>query len=346
VNEIDLRAPPWTSLREDRMKFVKSLLAVLCAVILSTLFAAAPAAAQAYPDHPIKLVVPFPPGGPNDIIARVVGDKMAAILGQTIVIDNRGGAGGVVGTDLVAKSAPDGYTIGIASAGALAISASLVENVPYQTLKDLTPITLVASVPELLVVPESLPVKNFKDLIALAKSEPGKLNFASSGPGSMPHLAGELLKINAKIDIVHVPYRGAAPAVTDVLGGQVQMVFLDTPVLLPYIKSGKLRALAVAAKERAPSVPDVPTMGELGLKSVDAENWYGMVGPANLPKDIVEKLNKAAAEALKDPAVVAKLGPQGAKLIGDTPDHFRDFIKSEIDKWAAVVKASGARQKI
>ena len=303
-------------------------------------------AAQTYPNRPIKLVVPFPPGGPNDIIARVVAQRMSELLGQQIVIDNRGGAGGVVGTDAVAKAAPDGYTIGICSAGAIAISASLVEKLPYDSTKDLTPITLVATVPELLVVPESLPVKTFQELVAMAKAQPGKLNFASSGPGSMPHLAGELLKINAKIDIVHVPYRGAAPAVNDLLGGQVQMVFLDTPILLPHIRSGKFRALAVAAKERAPSVPDVPTMGELGLASVDAENWYGMIGPANLPKDIVDKLNKAAAAALKSPEVIAKLTPQGAKLVGDSPDHFGAFIKSEIIKWGAVVKASGAKQAL
>jgi len=301
--------------------------------------------AETYPNRPIKLIVPFPPGGPNDIIARVVAQRMSELLGQPVVIDNRGGAGGVVGTDAVAKATPDGYTIGICSAGAIAISASLVEKVPYDATKDLTAITLVASVPELLVVPEQFPARNFNELVAMAKVQPGKLNFASSGPGSMPHLAGELLKINAKIDIVHVPYRGAAPAVNDLLGGQVQMVFLDTPVLLPHIKSGKLRALAVAAKERAPSVPEVPTMGELGLASVDAENWYGMVGPANMPKEIVDKLNKATADALKHPEVIAKLAPQGAKLVGDKPEEFAAYIKSEIAKWAKVVEASGAKQQ-
>jgi tripartite-type tricarboxylate transporter receptor subunit TctC len=252
----------------------------------------------------------------------------------------------VVGTDAVAKAAPDGYTIGIASAGAIAISASLVEKVPYDSVKDLTPITLVATVPELLVVPEQLPIKNFKDLVDMAKAQPGKLNFGSSGPGSMPHLAGELLKINAKIDITHVPYRGAAPAVTDLLAGQIQMVFLDTPILLPQIKAGKFRPIAVASKERIPAVPDVPTMKELGLANVDAENWYGMIGPAGLPKAIVDKLNAVAIEAMKDPGVIEKLAPQGAKLIGDKPDHFAAFIKSEIDKWAVVVKASGARQAL
>ena len=320
------------------MRFLKWLLLVLVVAVGPGL-----AKADTYPSRPIKLIVPFPPGGPNDIIARVVAQRMSELLGQPVIIDNRGGAGGVVGTDAVAKAAPDGYTIGICSAGALAISASLVEKVPYDATKDLTAITLVASVPELLVVPEQFPAKDFKELVAMAKAQPGKLNFGSSGPGSMPHLAGELLKINAGIDIVHVPYRGAAPAVNDLLGGQVQMVFLDTPVLLPHIQSGKLRPLAVAAKERAPSVPNVPTMGELGLASVDAENWYGMVGPANLPKDIVDKLYKTTAEALKNPDVIAKLSPQGAKLVGDKPDEFAAYIKSEIAKWAKVVEASGAR---
>jgi tripartite-type tricarboxylate transporter receptor subunit TctC len=317
-------------------------------LLLALMVAMLPGAvvAETYPSRPIKLVVPFPPGGPNDIIARVVAQRMSELLGQSIMIDNRGGAGGVVGTDVVAKAAPDGYTIGISSAGAIAISASLVEKLPYDSTKDLTPITLVATVPELLVVPESLPVKTFQELVAMAKAQPGKLNFASTGPGSMPHLAGELLKINAKIDIVHVPYRGAAPAVNDLLGGQVQMLFADTPILLPHIKAGKFRALAVAAKERAPSVPDVPTMGELGLASVDAENWYGMIGPANMPKDIVAKLNKAAGDAMKSPEVIDKLTPQGAKLVGDSPDHFGAFIKSEVVKWGAVVKAAGAKQSL
>jgi len=304
------------------------------------------AAAQDYPTRPIKLVVPFPAGGPNDIIARVVADKMSDLLHQPIIIDNRGGAGGVVGTDAVAKATPDGYTIGIASAGAIAISASLVESVPYDATKDLTPITLVATVPELLVVGEQLPVTSFGDLIALAKAEPGKLNFGSSGPGSMPHLAGELLKINAKIDITHVPYRGAAPAVTDLLAGNIQMIFLDAPALLPQIKAGKFRALAAASKQRVPTVPDVPTMEELGLASVDAENWYGMIGPRGLPNAIIDKLNATAAAALNDRAVIDTLAPQGANLIGNKPDQFGAFIKREIDKWAVVVKASGARQAL
>lgn len=302
------------------------------------------ATAQDFPSKPIKLVVPFPPGGPNDIIARVIGQKMSDLMGQPVVIDNRGGAGGVVGTDAVAKSAPDGYTIAISSAGAIAISASLADvKVPYDSTKDLTAITLVATVPELLVVPAGLPVASVKELVAMAKASPGKLNFASTGPGSMPHLAGELFRIIAGIDIVHVPYRGAAPAVTDLLGGQVQMLFADTPILLPHVRSGALKALGVGSKTRAPSLPDVPTMAEQGLPQIDAVNWYGMVGPAGLPPAVTAKLNAAAIAAMKSPDVQEKLFAQGATLIGNKPEEFAAYIKSEIAKWAKVVQASGAK---
>lgn len=317
------------------MKALKWLAAGLCVLLTPAL-----ASAQNFPDHTIRLIVPFPPGGPNDIIARVVSQKMQAILKQTIIIDNRGGQGGVLGTDLVAKAKPDGYTIAVASAGALAISPSM-EKVAYETLKDLAPVTLVAKVPEMLVVAENVPAKNMAELIALAKKQPGKLNFASSGPGSLPHLAGELFKLQAKIDIVHVPYRGAAPAVNDLLGGQVQMVFLDLPVLLPQVKAGKLRPIAVGAEKRVPSAPDVPTTTEAGLPQLQTENWYGMVAPAGTPKDVIAALNKAAVEALKDPDVVAKLSSQGAILVGDTPDEFRAFIASETAKWAKVIKDAG-----
>jgi len=306
-------------------------LALLCPIF---------AQAQDFPTRPIHLIVPFPPGGPNDIIARVVGKRMSEILKQTIVVDNRAGQGGVLGTDVVAKSAPDGYTIGIVSAGALAISPSM-EKVAYDTLNDLQPVTLVAKVPEMLVVATSVPAHNMAELIALAKKEPGKLNFASSGPGSMPHLAGELLKLTAKIDITHVPYRGAAPAVNDLLGQQVQMVFLDLPILLPQIKAGKLRPIAVGSPQRVASAPDVPTTAESGMPNLLTENWYGMVAPAKTPPQIVAVLNKAAIEAMKDPEVVSKLASQGAILVGDTPDQFRAYIASETKKWAAVIKDAG-----
>lgn len=297
-------------------------------------------AAQDFPDKAIRLIVPFPAGGPNDVIARVIGQRMSELLKQPVIVDNRGGAGGVLGTDALAKAAPDGYTIAVTSAGALVISPSM-EKVAYDTRKDLQPITLVAKVPEMLVVATSVPATNMKELIALARAQPGKLNFASSGPGSLPHLAGELLKLTANIDIVHVPYRGAAPALNDLLGQQVQMAFLDLPVLLPQIKAGALRAIAIGAPERAPTALDVPTTTEAGMPDLKTENWYGMLAPAGTPPAVVATLNRVAIEAMGDPAVKEKLAAQGATLIGDTPEHFREFIDAEIQKWTKVIKDAG-----
>jgi tripartite-type tricarboxylate transporter receptor subunit TctC len=304
------------------------------------LLSPASAGAQAYPDKPIKLIVPFPAGGPNDVIARVIGQRMSELLKQPILIDNRGGAGGVLGTDMLAKAKPDGTTIAITSAGALVVSPG-IEKVAYDTLKDFQPITLVAKVPEMLVVATNVPATNLQELIALAKAQPGKLNFASSGPGSLPHLAGEFFKLSAKIDIVHVPYRGAAPAVNDLIGQQVQMAFLDLPVLLPQIKAGTLRAIAIGAPERAPTAMEVPTTAEAGMPELLAENWYGLLAPAGTPPDIVATLNRVAVEAMRDPVVQEKLAAQGAILVGDTPEQFRSFIEAEIRKWKQVIKDAG-----
>lgn len=316
------------------MKRSRSLL--LAILLLLPTFASA----QNFPAKPIKLIVPFPAGGPNDIIARVIGQRMSELSGQPVLIDNRGGQGGVLGTDAVAKAAPDGYTIAISSAGALAISPSM-EKVAYDTLNDLTPVTLVATVPEMLVVATNVPAKDIGELIALAKAQPGKLNFASSGPGSLPHLAGELFKLTARIDIVHVPYRGAAPAVNDLLGQQVQMTFLDLPVLLPQVRAGALKPIAVGSVERAPTAPEVPTTKEAGFPDLRIENWYGMVAPAGTPPAIIARLNKIATEAMADPLVKEKLAAQGATLVGGTPEHFRGFIDAEIKKWAKVIKDAG-----
>ena len=216
-----------------------------------------------------------------------------------------------------------------------------MEKVAYDTLKDLAPVTLVATVPEMLVVATDVPAKNMSELVALAKAQPGKLNFASSGPGSLPHLAGELFKLTARIDIVHVPYRGAAPAVNDLLGRQVQMTFLDLPVILPQIKAGTLRPIALGGRERAPTAPDVPTTTEAGMPDLIIENWYGMVAPAGTPPAIITRLNMIATEAMADPAVKAKLAEQGLTLAGDTPEHFRDFIAADIRKWAKVIEDAG-----
>ncbi|MBR1159552.1 tripartite tricarboxylate transporter substrate binding protein [Bradyrhizobium elkanii] len=311
---------------------------LLAALLL--LLAPATAFAQDFPTKPLRLIVPFPPGGPNDIIARVLGQKISQLARQPVIVDNRAGQGGVLGTDAVAKAAPDGYTVAIASAGALAIGPSM-EKVAYDTLQDLAPVTLVATVPEMLVVAANVPAKNMNELVALAKAQPGKLNFASSGPGSLPHLACELFKLTAKIDIVHVPYRGAAPAVNDLLGQQVQMTFLDLPVILPQIKAGALRPIALGGRERAPTAPDVPTTAEAGMPDLIIENWYGMVAPAGTPPAIVAKLNTIATAAMADPVVKQKLAEQGLMLVGDSPEHFRDFIAADIGKWAKVIQDAG-----
>jgi len=307
---------------------------------LSLLLWPASVVAQDFPSKPIRLIVPFPAGGPNDIIARVVGQRMSELIRQPVLIDNRGGQAGVLGTDAVAKANPDGYTIGITSASSLAISPSM-EKVPYDARKDFAPVTLVVTVPEMLVVTSNVPAKNMDELVALAKAQPGTLNFASAGVGGLPHLAGELLKLTAKIDIVHVPYRGAAPAINDLLGQQVQMTFLDLPVILPHIKAGTLRPIALGARARAPTAPDVPTTAEVGMPDLLIENWYGMIAPAKTPEKIVASLNRIANEAMADPGVKQKLADQGLTVAGDTPEHFRGFIETETAKWAKVIKDAG-----
>src|SRR5260370_4798364 len=285
-------APPrheGESLWEASMKILSAL-----AIGLSTLLLPALAAAQDFPNKPIRLIVPFPPGGPNDIIARVIGQRMSELTRQPVLIDNRGGQAGVLGTDAVAKANPDGYTIGIVSASALAISPTM-EKVPYDVAKDFVPVTLVVTVPEMLVVASNVPAKNMAELVALAKAQPGKLNFASAGVGGLPHLAGELFKLTAKIDVVHVPYRGAAPAIHDLLGQQVQITFLDLPVLLPHINAGSLRPIALGAPARAPTAPDVPTTAEVGIPDLLIENWYGMLAPGGTPPSNDARLNSIAS---------------------------------------------------
>jgi tripartite-type tricarboxylate transporter receptor subunit TctC len=310
------------------------------AIGLSALLLPALAAAQDFPNKPIRLIVPFPPGGPNDIIARVIGQRMSELTRQPVLIDNRGGQAGVLGSDAVAKANPDGYTIGIVSASALAISPTM-EKVPYEVAKDFAPVTLVVTVPEMLVVAANVPAKNMTELVALAKAQPGQLNFASAGVGGLPHLAGELFKLTAKIDIVHVPYRGAAPAINDLLGQQVQMTFLDLPVLLPHIKAGTLHPIALGARARVPTAPEVPTTAEVGMPDLLIENWYGMIAPAKTSEAVVAALNRIANEAMADPSVNQKLADQGLTVAGDSPEHFRGFIEAETRKWAKVIKDAG-----
>src|SRR6266567_1446463 len=310
------------------------------AAALSLLLWPALAGAQDFPNKPIRLIVPFPAGGPNDIIARVVGQRMSELTKQPVLIDNRGGQAGVLGTDAVAKANPDGYTIGIVSASALVISPTM-EKVPYDVGRDFAPVTLAVTVPEMLIVASNFPANNMAELVALAKAQPGKFNFASAGVGGLPHLAGELLKLTAKIDIVHVPYRGAAPAINDLLGQQVQMAFLDLPVILPHIKAGTLHGIALGAPERAPTAPDVPTTAEVGMPDLLIENWYGIVAPGGTPEAIVTTLNRLANEAMNDPLVKQKLADQGLTVAGDTPAQFRDYIGAETRKWAKVIKGAG-----
>jgi len=309
---------------------------------LSLLLAPLAARAQDYPNRQIRLIVPFPAGGPNDIIARLVGQRMSELFKQTIIIDNRSGQAGVLGTDVVAKAAPDGYTIGIVSASSLVINPTM-EKVAYDPRKDLAPVTLVTTVPEMLVVASNVPANNMAELVALAKAQPGKLNFASAGVGGLPHLAGELFKLTAKIDIVHVPYRGAAPAINDLLGQQVQMVFLDLPVILPQIQAGRLKPIALGARQRAPTAPDVPTTAEVGMPDLLIENWYGMIAPAGTPQKTIAEINRVANEAMNDPSVKQKLADQGLTVAGDTPAQFRTFIDSETTKWAKVIKDAGVK---
>jgi tripartite-type tricarboxylate transporter receptor subunit TctC len=302
-------------------------------------------AAQAFPSRAVKFVVPFPAGGPADTIARIVTERMAVGLGQTIVIENHAGAGGLTGISSVAKAEPDGHIIAIAASSALAMNVNLRENMPFHPLKDLALITQIVSVPEILVVNDKVPVKTVSELIAMAMAQPGKLTFASTGYGGTPHLAMELLKLTAKIDLVHVPYTGAAPAVNDLLGGHVQLMFADVPVLLASVQSGKLRALGIGSRRRAASLPEVPTMAELGLPQVEADNWYGLVAPIATPPAALAKLHAAAVEALHSAEVRDKLAAQGAVAVGNSSAEFQAYVKGEIERWGKVIAATGLKIK-
>jgi tripartite-type tricarboxylate transporter receptor subunit TctC len=302
-------------------------------------------AAQEYPNRPVKFVVPFPAGGPADTISRIVTEKMAVALGQTIVIENRAGAGGLTGIASVAKAEADGYTIAIAPSSGLAMNVNLRENMPFHPLKDLALITQIVSVPEILVVHENVPAKTLAELVTLAKSQPGKLSFASTGLGGMPHMAMELLKLTAQIDVVHVPYTGAAPAVNDLLGGHVQLMFADIPVLLGSIQSGKLRPLAIGSRVRFAGLPSVATTAELGMPQVEADNWYGVVAPIATPRAVVAKLYSAAVEALHSAEVKDKLAAQGAIAVGNSSEEFAAYVKSEIERWGKVIAATGIKIK-
>ena len=295
-----------------------------------------------YPSKPVRLIVPFAPGGSNDIMARITAQKFTETFGQQVIVDNRAGASGIVGTDIAAKAPPDGYTLLMMSL-TLAVNPSLYRKLPYQTEKDLAPVTLVASAPLMLAVHPSLPAKSVKEFIAFAKANPGKLNFGSGGPGTTPHLAGEMLKMMTKVQMTHVPYKGGGPALADLVGGQIHLMLENIPSTLPHVKTGRLRALAVSGLERSPLVPDLPTLNEAGLKGYEIVGWNGLFVPSGTPRNIIAYLHGLTVKALAQPDVKARLATLGAEGVGNTPEQFRAFLKAEIAKWARVVKEAGLK---
>ena len=301
------------------------------------------AQAQSYPNKPIRLVCPFPPGGAVDIASRAVAHELTQILGQPVTVDNRPGAGGNIGADITAKSAPDGYTLLMTTSGIMAINPALYSKLPFDPIKDFTPISVIVSLNNVLVVNPSVPVKSVKELIALAKAQPGKLTYASSGNGTSIHLSGELFKSMTGVDMLHIPYKGSSPAVTDLLAGQVNMMFDNIPSSLPHIKAGKLRALAVTGAKRSQLLPDLPTIAEAGVPGYDSYVWFGVVGPAGMPPEIVAKLNAALVKAAATPSFHDRLTGQGYDVLSSTPEQMASSIRDEIAKWGKIVKASGAK---
>jgi tripartite-type tricarboxylate transporter receptor subunit TctC len=323
------------------MKAVRQFLIFLAAAL------AAPAvSAQSYPAKPVKLVVGFPAGGPADIFGRSFAQALSTTLGQTVIVENKSGVGGVLGIDTVAKSAPDGYTLGFNNQGSVAMAPYAFSKMPFNPNKDLAFITTVVRVPEVVVVNPSLPVNSLAELIAYAKANPGKINFGSAGAGGITHLACELLKSEAHIDVVHVPYKGAAPAVSDLLGGQVQMGIFDVPVVLPHIKSGKFKALAVTSAKRAPTLPDVATTGELGYPKVISDNWYGLVAPAAAPAAVQKRIHEAAVAALKSPALVEQFAKVGGLPAPSTQEEYVKFLGEEQARWGGIIKAIGFKEDL
>ncbi|HEY1472913.1 MAG TPA: tripartite tricarboxylate transporter substrate binding protein [Pseudolabrys sp.] len=321
---------------------IQTCRAALFIVVAAVLIFAVPARAADYPSRPVTLVVAFPPGGPSDVLARIVGKKMEELLGQPFVIENKPGAGGNIAADFVAHAKADGYTLLMGNNSILATNESLYKTLTYSPQKDFMPITLIGTQANILVVNPNVPAHSLKELIALAKAQPGKINFASSGYGAAAHLAGELFKSEAQVDIVHVPYKGAAPALQDVIGGRDQMMFATAASVVGHIKNGHVRALAVTTLKRTAALPDLPTMDEAGLKGFDASTWHGLVAPAATPPQVVATLHDAAVKALHDAGVQTSLGRLGVDIVGDRPDEFKAYIVAEIPKWTAIVKASGA----
>jgi tripartite-type tricarboxylate transporter receptor subunit TctC len=310
-------------------------------ILAALLLAPALAFAQAYPSKPVRIVVPFPAGGPADIFGRGLAQGMSSELGQPVIVENVGGVGGVLGVDRVAKSAPDGYMLALNSASTVAIAPYSLSTMPYDVKKDLALITVVVRVPEVLVVHPSLPVNSMAELVAYAKANPGKVNFGSAGGGSITHLAGELLKAEASVNMVHVAYKGAAPAVTDLVGGQVQMGIFDVPVLLGHIRAGRLKALAVTSASRASTLPEVPTTAQTGYPNVTSDNWYGLVAPAATPPEVQKRIHAAAVAALSSAAIKEQYGKVSGVASPGSPEDYARFLAAEQAKWSKVVNAIG-----
>jgi tripartite-type tricarboxylate transporter receptor subunit TctC len=319
------------------MKIAKWLIALTIAGTCAMAFA------QSYPAKPIKLMVPYPPGGGADLLARALGQKLGEALGQPIVVENRPGANGIIGTDAVAKATPDGYTLLLGNVGPNAINQALYSKLPYDCVKDFAPIGEMATTAHILVVHPSVAAHSVQELITLAKASPGKLTYASTGIGGSPHLAGELFDLMAGVKIYHVPYKGAAPANSDLIGGQVSMSFNTLPPLLPQVRAGKLRALAVTTAKRASTMPELPTIAESGVPGYDVSTWYGLLAPAGTPRDIVMRLNTELNKLLQSPGVKSQLAVKGFDVETSTPEEFAGLIASEVTKWTRVVKAANVR---
>jgi tripartite-type tricarboxylate transporter receptor subunit TctC len=329
----------------SKMPVSNRLMVILAVPILTTPLAvngAQPDTARAYPSKPIRLIVPLTAGGPTDILARIVAQPLSERLGQQVVVDNRPGAGGNIGAEMAARSAPDGYTLFMGTSGPLSINVSLYKKIPYDPIRDFAPIILVASAPFVVIVHPSVPATNMKELIALARAKPGQLNYGSV-PGSASHLATELFKSMAGVNIVHIPYKGAAPATTDVIAGQIQMSFASTPGSMPHVKTGKVRALAVTSPRRIGPLPDVPAIAEAALPGYEASVWYGVVAPAKTPREIIGKLHSTIAGIVQERAHRERIITSDFEPATMTPEQFAAFIQRETEKWGKVVKISGAR---
>ncbi|MGQ0525189.1 MAG: Bug family tripartite tricarboxylate transporter substrate binding protein [Betaproteobacteria bacterium] len=298
---------------------------------------------ETYPSRPVRMIVPFPPGGSTDIMARVVAQKLTEKLGQQVIVDNRGGAGGTIGMNIAAKAPPDGYTLMMSTSITHTVGASLYSKLPYNVLTDFAPITLAASVPLLFVVNPGVPAKSVKELIQLAKAKPGQLNYASPGSGTSGHLAAEMFKSMAGVDIVHVPYKGGGPAVVDLIGGQVQVLILSAVATLPHVKTGKLRALAVTGLARSPKLPDIPTVSESGLPGYEVVLWYGVSAPAKTPASIVNRLNRDIVAIMQSPDMRERLASEAGEPVGNTPEQFEKIIRADVAKWSKIVKESGIK---